>query len=56
MSLQHECNHYACARRPNDTIIDARRRFWVVDRRGLVVRGRGDADLLPDQVGTVLLG
>lgn len=39
----------AVACRPNDTIIDARKRFWVVDRKGLVVRGRGDADSLPDQ-------
>ena len=27
----------------------------MVDRRGLVVRGRGDADSLPDQVGTAVL-
>ena len=38
--------------RAGDTIIDARKRFWVVDSRGLVVRGRGDADSLPDQART----
>lgn len=30
------------------TIVDARRQFWLVDRHGLVTRGRADADSLPD--------
>lgn len=28
--------------------MDARRQFWLVDRHGLVTRGRADADSLPD--------
>ncbi|EIE23960.1 NADP-dependent malic enzyme [Coccomyxa subellipsoidea C-169] len=35
-------------RRGGGTIVDARRQFWLVDRHGLVTRGRADADSLPD--------
>jgi malic enzyme len=31
-----------------DTIVDARQRFWLVDRNGLVTRSRADAESLPD--------
>lgn len=36
--------------RGGGTIVDARRRVWLVDGRGLITRSRADAEALPDHV------
>ena len=38
------------ARRGGGTIVEARRRFWMVDGAGLVTRGRADAEQMPDHL------
>ncbi len=38
----------AIAAQTNQTVLDTRKRIWLVDSRGLVTRERGDSSTLED--------
>ena len=52
--LREEAFGMGCAKlllcRGGGTIVDARRRVWLVDGRGVITRSRADAEALPDHV------